>query len=107
MIVVMRLNQKDEMQYIALIHKNTDSAPPTDEWDRFIAAAKATGMFKGGSEIGSRQTIGQKTVSDTTESVGGFMRFDSDDPEELHALLREYPVIQHGGTIELCEVPKS
>jgi hypothetical protein len=95
------------MQYIALIHKNADSSPTTDEWDRFIDAAAATGMFKGGSEIGLRQTIGQKTVSDTTESVGGFMRFDSDDPEELHALLRDHPVIQRGGTIELCEMPNS
>ena len=42
-----------------------------------------------------------------TETVGGFMRFDSDDPEELRALLMEHPVILHGGTIELCEMPKS
>ena len=95
------------MQYIALIHKNTDSSPDTDEWDRFIDAAIATGMFKGGSAIGSRQTIGQKTVSDTTGGVGEFMRFDSDDLEELNALLRHHPVIQHGGTIELCEMPRS
>ena len=95
------------MQYIALIHKNTDSAPTADEWECFIDAATATDMFKGGSVIGSRRTIGQKTVADTTESVGGFMRFDCDDPEKLLALLREHPVFQHGGTIELCEMPKS
>ncbi len=95
------------MQYIALIHKNTDSTPATYEWDRFFAAAKATGMFKGGSEIGSRYTVGQKAVSDITESVGGYMRFDSDDLERLQALLEDHPVAKHGGTIELCEMPKS
>jgi hypothetical protein len=95
------------MQYIALIHKNTDSSPTDDEWERFLEAAKATRMFKGGSEIGSRQLIGQKTVADTTESVGGYMRFDSDDLPRLNELLQDHPVIRHGGTIELCELPKS
>lgn len=95
------------MQYIALLHKNTDSPPTTDEWDRFFDAANATGMFKGGSAIGARQTVGKKPVSDTTESVGGYMRFDSDDLERLQALLKDHPVIRHGGTIELCEMPAS
>ncbi len=95
------------MQYIALIHNNADSSPDADEWDRFIDAAISTGMFKGGSEVGARRTIGPKMASKTTESIVGFMRFDSDDPEELHALLKDHPVIQHGGTIELCEMPKS
>ncbi len=95
------------MQYIALIHNNTDSSPGTDEWDRFIDVAIKTGMFKGGSEMGTRRMIGQKMVSETTQSVVGFMRFDSGDPVKLHALLKDHPVVQHGGTIELCEMPKS
>ena len=95
------------MQYIALIHKNTDSTPTADEWDRFFEAAKATGMFKGGSEIGLRYTVGQKVVPDITENVGGYMRFDSDDLERLQALLEDHPVTKHGGTIELFEMPKS
>jgi hypothetical protein len=95
------------MQYIALIHKNTDTAPTRDEWDRFINVAKASGMFKGGSEIGLRQPIGPKAVPDSTQSVGGYMRFDSDDPEQLHLLLQAHPVVRHGGTIELCEMPES
>ena len=95
------------MQYIALIHKNSDSTPTPDDWVRFVDAAKATGMFKGGSEIGVRYAVGAKPVSDITRTVGGFMRFDSDDLECLRALLRDHPVIKHGGTIELCEMPKS
>ena len=39
------------MQYIALIHKNSDSTPTPDDWVRFVDAAKATGMFKGGSAV--------------------------------------------------------
>ena len=95
------------MQYIALIHRNTDSTPTPAEWDRFLGAAKETGMFRGGSAIGRRYTVGQKEVADTTETIGGYMRFDSDDFQRLRALLDEHPVTKHGGTIELCELPES
>ena len=95
------------MQYIALIHKNTDSAPTSDEWSQFIELAIETGMFKGGSEIGSRHALGKKEVADTTVSVGGFMRFDSNDLNKLKELLAKHSVIKHGGSIEFCEMPKS
>lgn len=95
------------MEYIALIHTNTDSPPSPEEWNQFFLTAKSSGMFKGGSEIGLRQVIGEKPVPDSTERIGGYMRFDSDDPAKLFALLEQNPVIQHGGTIELCELPVS
>jgi hypothetical protein len=95
------------MEYIALIHKNTDSLPTSEEWSRFFAIATKTGVFKGGSEIGNRHAIGEKEVSDTTLNVGGYMRFDSDDLNLLKDLLKKHPVIKHGGTIELCEMLKS
>lgn len=95
------------MQYNALIHTNTDTIPPNDDWQRFIELASSTGMFKGGSEIGSRRLLGAKAVADTTEGVGGFMRFDTVNVEGLLTLLEQHPVILHGGSIELCEMPES
>lgn len=95
------------MQYIALIHKDLDSTPGADEWNHFFQMAAESGMFKGGSEIGGRCIIGHKQVPDTTKSVGGFMRFDSDNLDQLLKLLNEHPVSKHGGTIELCEMPES
>ena len=95
------------MQYIALIHNNNDSTPTADEWAQFFDAAKKTGMFKGGSAIGVRYTIGGKSASDSKETIAGYMRFDSDDVGRLQALLEDHPMIKHGGTIELCEMPQS
>ena len=95
------------MQYIAFIHNNTASMPTADEWERFFSEAKESGMFKGGSEIGLRHMIGQKDISNVLESVGGYMRFDSDDIVRLRELLEKHPVVIHGGTIELCEMPRS
>ena len=95
------------MQYIALIHKNTDTTPTSAEWGHFFEVAAETGMFKGGSAIGSRHTVGRKVVPDTTQDVGGFMRFDSEDLSQLNELLERHPVVKHGGTIELFEMPES
>lgn len=95
------------MQYLALIHKNADTRPTSGEWEHFFEVAGKTGLFKGGSEIGARQTLGGKPVPDTSQTVGGYMRFDSETPDPLLRLLDQHPVVKHGGTIELFAMPKS
>ena len=95
------------MQYIALIHKNTHTEPTSDEWSHFFEIAGETGMFQGGSAIGARHTLGRKKVPDTTQDIGGYMRFNSEDLDRLIKLLEEHPVIKHGGAIELCELPET
>jgi hypothetical protein len=95
------------MQYIALIHKNADTTPTSAEWNHFFKLAAETSMFQGGSEVGVRRVLGYKEVPDTTKRVGGYMRFDSEDLDRLVELLDEHPVIKHGGTIELCEMPET
>jgi len=95
------------MEYIAFMHGNTDTTPSRNEWDHFVALAGRSGLFRGGSAIGRRWMIGAKDVPDTTQHVGGYMRFDSDSLDELNDLLNQHPVVVHGGTIEICELPKT
>jgi hypothetical protein len=95
------------MEYIAFIHGNGDTTPSRDEWDHFVAVASRSGLFRGGSAIGKRSTIGAKDVPDTTQHVGGYMRFDADSLGDLNDLLTQHPVVVHGGTIEICELPKT
>mgnify|MGYP000162112815 CR=1 FL=1 len=95
------------MQYIAFIHSNHESTIRPDEWERFIKLARNAGMFQGGSELGERHAIGATNVPDSTKVIDGFMRFDSDNLPHLLALLDSHPCIQHGGTIELREMPNS
>lgn len=95
------------MQFIAFIHGNSDTTATTEQWSRFFEDAKDSGMFQGGSALGSRHAIGKKPVSDSTDTIVGFMRFDSDDLGRLMELLDRHPVIRHGGTIELREMPQS
>jgi hypothetical protein len=35
------------------------------------------------------------------------MRFDSDNKQALLDLLKSHPAVAHGGSVELCEMPKS
>ena len=70
-------------------------------------AAHATGSFRGGSEIGQRIVLGNTQSAESTRHVVGYMRFDADDKPNLLELLQTHPVVRHGGSVELCELPKS
>jgi hypothetical protein len=94
-------------QYLLLIQNNAKSESTPAEWDRFFAAAKASGMFEGGSALGERVMIGNVQSAQSTEHIGGYMRFDADDQAKLLELLKQHPVVLHGGSVELCEMPRS
>lgn len=95
------------MEYIAFIHRNEQTSSSEEEWARFIALAKESGLFRGGSVIGGRSVVGKKDVPDTTAYIAGYMRFESDSLEALEKLLAHHPEVVHGGSVELCELPKT
>lgn len=92
-------------QYLLLIHDNETSASTAAEWAAFFAQAKATGFFSGGSEMGEKVVLGA-TVP-TSDHLAGYMRFDCDDRAALLDLLKSHPVVLHGGSVELCHLPRS
>lgn len=94
------------MEYILFIHNNVDAPTQPEQWDHFFALATESGIFTGGSVIAPGVQIGAKQVNATTDSVGGFMRFDTNDIDKLHALLQHHPTYLQGGTLELCTMPK-
>lgn len=94
-------------QYILLIHGNTKTRPTADEWDEFLTAARQSGLFQGGSAIGDRITLGDTQSAKSSSHIAGYMRFDADDRQQIVDLLQKHPVIVHGGSAELCEMPKS
>lgn len=95
------------MEYILFVHNNTDTAISKEDWNSFFTAAKESGLFRGGSEIANRIQLGEKIVPDITKHVGGFMRFDSESITAVKSLLNLHPVLLNGGTLELCEMPKT
>ena len=95
------------MDYITFMHNNAESEPTQEDWDRFFSLARESGLFRGGSEVGARSTVGEKEVPDITRHVVGYMRFDSATLSELTELLRHHSMVVNGGTVEVCELPRS
>ena len=95
------------MQYLVLVHDNTSTQPTDDEWTEFIQVAVASGLFRGGSAVGARQQLGAEADPAACAWLTGFMRFDAEEREPLLELLERHPTVVHGGTIELCELPKT
>lgn len=94
-------------QYILLIQGNAKSATSAEEWERFFTTARDSEMFRGGSEIGNRIVVGDSESAQSSEHIVGYMRFDSEDKAKILDLLKSHPVVMHGGSVELCEMPKS
>ena len=95
------------MEYIVFIHSNTDTETTEEQWEVFFTAANDSGIFQGGSEISNHTQIGNKSVQIITNTIAGFMRFETENKNTVLALLEKHPVIIQGGTLELCEMPKS
>jgi len=95
------------MDYIAFMHRNEQTPSGKEEWDHFFEIAKASGLFRGGSAIGDRSVVGNQDVPNTTINIGGFMRFESETLEALNTLLQHHPGVKHGGSVEVCELPKT
>ena len=94
-------------QYLVLIHGNAKTEATEEEWNQFFRAAREAGVFQGGSELGKRTVVGNVDSMKSTDHVVGYMRFDCEDRQQLLDLLERHPVVVHGGTVELCEMPLS
>ena len=93
------------MQYLLLIHNKANTAIPAAEWQEFFAKAIDSKMFRGGSAIKPHLVLGNSNVEKLADRLGGFMRFDTEDKSALLQLLETHPIVKHGGTVELCEMP--
>jgi len=94
-------------EYILLIQGNTETLASPEEWAEFFEIARKNGTFVGGSEIGERTVIGNAQTHLSTDQIVGYMRFDTDDKQGLIDLIKTHPVVHHGGTVELCELPRT
>lgn len=95
------------MEYILFIHNNVDQSPTEEQWNTFFTAANESGMFIGGSEISTGIQVGTKKAQLVSNNLVGYMRFETSEVNKLHELLELHPVIIQGGTLELCETPKT
>jgi hypothetical protein len=94
-------------QYLLLIHRNAETEAMPEEWTAFFDAARESGIFRGGSEIGEGVLVGAQDAEMLSDRLAGYMRFDADDKARVLELLDLHPVVAHGGTVELCALPET
>ena len=94
------------MEYITFMRKNTTSDIREEEWTVFFDLLNKSDAFRGGSLIRSIDMLGDADLELVTKGLAGYMRFYCKNLEELKSLLSQHPVIKHGGSIEICEMPK-
>lgn len=96
------------MEYLAIIYNNSETPTTEKQWEAFFKVAHQSGIFRGGSEIGlERIIVGKKISTGLPQSIGGYMKFESEHLSDLVELLKTHPVIINGGSIELLDLPES
>jgi hypothetical protein len=97
-------------EYILLMHDDVvDCAKSNDgeNWGKYFAALSNTGHFDGGSSIGNGESLKKgQTPSATVSQIGGFIRVRAESLEAAKTFLRDNPVYEGGGTVEVRELPK-
>lgn len=93
--------------YLFLMHRIPAASTATGlEWEPYLAKLRATGCFQGGSAIGAgicAQKAG--TPPGLTHQLSGFIRVSASDLDDAKALLVGNPVFEHGGVVEIRELP--
>jgi hypothetical protein len=95
------------VKYLLLIHGDAREEATESEWGAFFDAAKKSGIFEGGSELGRRDIVCNSPTINSPTKIAGFMRFKSDSRQQLDDLLAAHPVVVHGGTVELYELSET
>lgn len=95
------------MQYILFVHNNNKSPTSADQWSEFFTAAQKSGVFTGGSAINAGIAWGADLEQMVSDAIAGYMLFETDDITKIHRLLKLHPVVIQGGTVELCEAPRT
>ena len=94
-------------QYILLIEDNVRRPVLDQDWAAFFELAGQSGVFRGGSAMGKREVLGDRARAQSTDFLGGYMIFEAEDKQEILDLLEKHPVKLHGGSLHLCELPKT
>jgi len=96
--------------YLLLMHSDAvDDHVAADEgrWTAYFETLRASGLFDGGSSIGTGQCFRKAgPAAPLSDSLSGFVRVRADDLEAARHFLVGNPVYDAGGTVEIRELPR-
>jgi hypothetical protein len=91
-----------------LMHNDVESQTQPQEWDHYISRLRSSGSFGGGSSIGKGIGFKKGTASEAISHwLGGYMILTAETLDDAKALVEGNPVLLHGGTVEVRDLPRS
>jgi hypothetical protein len=91
--------------YMLLMH-NDGKPSPDDAWGPYLSKLKASGRFQGGSSMGTGACFNKAgTRVEIAAHLGGYIKVQAESLEEARKFLEGNPVYEHGGTVEIRELP--
>lgn len=89
-----------------LMHNDVTTPEREQEWEAYIAKLSASGALRGGSALGSGVCVrSQGETPGITSRLTGYIKIEARDMGHAKELLFGNPVYEHGGTIEIRELP--
>jgi hypothetical protein len=102
-----RHREIDVTEYILLMH---DDASAADEngWEPYVRRLQQGGFFEGGSAIGDGVcTRKSGAAPPITRHLAGYIRVCAESIDQAQFRLTGNPVFEAGGTVEICELPRT
>ena len=92
--------------FLLLMHDDARVEIPGEAWGRYFAMLREAEAFAGGSSIGDGATFRKDgAMVSLTPRIAGYIRLSAADFDAARALIAGNPVFEHGGTVELRELP--
>ncbi len=93
--------------FILLMHDDTQEPVRPDLWPPYFAKLREAGVLQGGSAIGRGETVRKDGKSKPpTDHLSGYIRLSAENLAEAKALIHGNPVLECGGTVEICALPR-
>ena len=94
--------------YIFFMHDDAAGETAEGAWVAYFSTLRRDGRFNGGSAIGDGVCVRKLGLApEPTRRIVGYIRVSANSLEEARDLVRGNPVFEAGGTIEICELPRT
>ncbi len=90
--------------YILLMHDAGAAAP--EDWNTYLSWLGECGVLRGGSAIGRGICLRKAGAApDITRHLTGYIKIAADTLEHAAIFLAGNPIYEHGGVVEIRELP--
>jgi hypothetical protein len=96
------------LDFMLLMHRLPDaSVEATLDWGPYLARLQEAGRLRGGNAIGGGVCVRKDgSAPEITGHLAGYIRVVATDLDDARGALPGNPVFEHGGTVEIRELPQ-